>query len=93
VGYALAHMRGPEETWETGDRIGQLETLAVLPAYRGQGVGTALMRAFHDELRSAGVAHLEVAVISTNADAVRFYERQGLVPFANTYLGRVPERA
>lgn len=36
VGYALVHMRGPEETWATDDRIAELETLAVLPAHRGR---------------------------------------------------------
>ena len=32
VGYALVHMRGPEETWSTPDRIAEIETLTVLPA-------------------------------------------------------------
>jgi hypothetical protein len=36
------------------------------------------------------VEHWGVAVISTNADAVRFYERPDRVPFTNSYLGRVP---
>jgi ribosomal protein S18 acetylase RimI-like enzyme/predicted enzyme related to lactoylglutathione lyase len=90
VGYALVHLRGPEETWATGDQIAELETLAVLPAHRGKGIGAALMGRFYEELRSAGIRHWGVAVISSNADAVRFYERQGLVPFTRSYLGPVP---
>jgi len=90
VGYALVHIRGPEETWDTGP-IAELETLAVLPEHRGRGVGAALLARMHEELRNDGVAHWGVAVISTNADAVRFYERQDLVPFTNSYLGRVPD--
>ena len=43
VGYALVHMRGPEETWTTGERIAELESLTVLPEYRGRGIGSALL--------------------------------------------------
>ena len=62
----------------------------MLPEHRGRGVGSALLARMHEELRGDGVEHWGVAVISTNADAVRFYERQDLVPFTNSYLGRVP---
>lgn len=90
VGYALVHMRAPEETWATGDRIGELESLAVLPDYRSQGVGRALVDAMFERLRELGVTHWGVGVISTNADAIRFYERLGLLRFINTYVGAVP---
>jgi GNAT superfamily N-acetyltransferase len=91
IGYALVHLRGPEETWRTGERIGVLETLVVLAGERGRGVGTALFDRIHAELRELGVRELEVAVISTNADALRFYERQGLLPFTVSFLGHVRE--
>jgi ribosomal protein S18 acetylase RimI-like enzyme len=42
VGYGLVHMPGPEQTWATGDRVAELETLAVPPGHRGGGVGSAL---------------------------------------------------
>ncbi len=93
VGYALVRVRGPEETWETGDRIAVLETLAVLPGHRSRGIGSALLERLYDELRGAGIGELEVAVISTNSDARRFYERQGLLPFTVSYLGRLPKAA
>jgi GNAT superfamily N-acetyltransferase len=91
VGYALVHLRGPEETWTTGARIGVLETLAVLPGERGRGIGSALFERMYEELRELGVRELEVAVISKNAEALRFYERQGLLPFTVSYLGRLPD--
>ena len=45
VGYGLAHVMPLEETWVgdtwvTGPRIGEIESLAVLPEQRGQGLGT-----------------------------------------------------
>ena len=33
VGYAVVHVQGPDETWVTGDRTAELETLAVLPGH------------------------------------------------------------
>ncbi|MEA2418767.1 MAG: hypothetical protein QOE60_973 [Thermoleophilaceae bacterium] len=89
IGYALVHLRGPEETWQTGERIGVLETLSVLPDERGRGIGTALFERIYAELRGLGVRELEVAVISKNAKALRFYERHGLLPFTVSYMGRV----
>jgi GNAT superfamily N-acetyltransferase len=89
IGYALVHLRGPEETWETGERIGVLETLTVLPDERGRGVGSALFERIYAELRALGVTELQVAVISKNAAALRFYERHGLLPFTVSFMGRV----
>ena len=93
VGYAVVELRGPEETWATGDRVAQLETLAVLPGHRGRGIGSALVERMHEELRSLGVGHFVVSVIASNADAVRFYERLGLTTFLVTYAGQVPPAA
>jgi GNAT superfamily N-acetyltransferase len=90
VGYALVHMRAGEETWATGDRIAELETLTVHPDHRGCGVGTAFVRGVHRELRRLGVGHLSVSVIASNADAIRFYERLDLLPFTISYIGAVP---
>ncbi len=89
VGYAVMHVRGPEETWSTGRRVAQLETLAVLPGRRGRGIGSALVERMHDELRRMEVGHFTVAVIASNTEAVRFYERLGLTRFLITYAGRV----
>lgn len=83
-------MRGPEETWATGKRIAELETLTVLRAHRGKGVGGALVKAVYQELNRIGVGHLGVGVIAANRDAIRFYERLGLLPFLVTYIGPVP---
>ena len=89
VGYAVVQVRGPEETWATGDRVAQLETLAVLPGHRGQGIGSALVERMHEELRRLGASHFVVSVIASNDDAVRFYKRLGLTRFLVTYTGPV----
>jgi ribosomal protein S18 acetylase RimI-like enzyme len=89
VGYAVVSLRGPEETWATG-QVAELQTLAVLPGHRGKGTGRALVERMFHELRAAGVGHFTVSVIASNTGAVRFYERLGLTRFLVTYAGPVP---
>jgi ribosomal protein S18 acetylase RimI-like enzyme len=93
VGYALVAFRAAEEAWATGERIGVLETLAVLPEHRGAGLGTSLMDAVFARLRELGVTEIEVSTLTANTDSQRFYERFGLRRFTVTYLGRIPGEA
>ena len=91
VGYALVALHdGPDDTWVSGERIAEVETLAVLPHARGHGVGTALLDRVDVELARIGVHDLRIAVVPANEDALRFYSRRGLRPFL-TGLGRFPQ--
>jgi GNAT superfamily N-acetyltransferase len=58
-------------------------TIAVAPAYRGQGVGTALLSALADQARSDGIPSLSLSVEEGNV-SMRLYERVGFRPVANT---------
>ena len=90
VGYAVVRLGGPDETWMTGQRTAELETLAVLPASRGKGAGSALMDAVDEELGRLGVHDLWVSVVASNDGALRFYERRGLVTYMQRmYRGRL----
>jgi ribosomal protein S18 acetylase RimI-like enzyme len=90
VGYAVVRLGGPDETWVTGERSAELETLAVLPTSRGQGVGAALMDAVDEEIRRLGVDDLWVSVVAGNDGALRFYERRGLATYMNRmHRGRI----
>lgn len=79
VGYGLAHVLPLEETWigdtwVTGERIGEIESLSVLPEHRGQGLGTRLL----DGLEAAlSVDDLILGVLPGNDAAIRMYERRG----------------
>jgi ribosomal protein S18 acetylase RimI-like enzyme len=90
VGYALVHLRGPEETWASGDRVAELETLTVLPDSRGRGIGTALLEEVFAELRDLGVSQWAVGSMASNTDAIRFYERFDVLPFMVAFIGNVP---
>ena len=90
VGYAAVAVSGTEATLEVGVRVGELESLSVLPEERGNGLGGRLMDAVFEELRRLGVEEIVLAVMEGNDDAVRFYERRGLVPYLRLTIGRVP---
>ncbi len=81
VGYAVVSIGGGPATWDLGEVSAELETLAVREAFRGQGIGKALIEAAEDRAREAGAAGLFVGVAHSNADAIRFYRREGFTAF------------
>jgi ribosomal protein S18 acetylase RimI-like enzyme len=96
VGYGLAHVMPAEETWVldtwvTGPRIGEIESLAVLPEHRGHGLGTELLDRLERELREQGVSDVVIGVLPGNEGAVRMYERRGYRP-TWMYLSRFENR-
>jgi ribosomal protein S18 acetylase RimI-like enzyme len=96
IGYGLAHVSPASgtwvaDTWQTGDRIGEIESLAVQPGYRGQGIGSRLLTALTAELATAGVRDLVLGVLPGNDAAIRLYQRQGFRP-TWTYLSRFTGR-
>jgi ribosomal protein S18 acetylase RimI-like enzyme len=96
VGYAVAHVTPVRETWiydtwETGDRIGELEAIGVLPGHRGQGIGSALLDAVDRELEALGVRDVILGVLPGNTDAMRLYARRGFTP-TWLYMSRLAGR-
>ena len=70
IGYAGLDLAG-----DTGDVM----TVAVDPAYRGLGVGDALVTDLVSRARTAGVGALLLEVRADNAPALGLYERHGFV--------------
>ena len=92
IGYGLAHVMPVEatwvaDTWITGPRIGEIESLAVLPEHRGRGLGSELLDRLERELRAGGVTDLVIGALAGNSPAIRLYERRGYRP-TWTYLSR-----
>lgn len=96
IGYGLTRVMGVadswiEDTWKTGDRIGEIESLSVLPAYRGSGLGSELLEQLEAHLHERGVDDLILGALAGNADAIRLYERRGYRP-TWLYLSKFAER-
>ena len=53
--------------------------MGLLPAYRGQGLGEALLRACIAKAWARGLTRIELAARADNLRAIRLYERLGFV--------------
>jgi ribosomal protein S18 acetylase RimI-like enzyme len=94
VGYGLAHVMPVSDTWiadtwVTGDRVGEIESLAVDPEFRGQGIGSRLLKQLIKDLNEQGVSDHVIGALPGNVDAIRLYERHGYQR-AWTYLMNRP---
>ena len=97
IGYAMVAVTPVAQTlmpdtWSTGPLVAEIETLSVLPAERGAGVGSALLDRIDAELKAIGVADVMIGAFVTNADAIRHYERRGFRP-AWLYMLRLGGRS
>jgi ribosomal-protein-alanine N-acetyltransferase len=68
VGFSVINM--------TGAFVGYIQSLAVVPERRGQGIGTALLRHVEDRILSE-TPNVFMCVSSFNQGAMRLYERLG----------------
>lgn len=66
--------------YEQAAAKGVVENLYVDPDRRGQGIGSALLRAAEDALRSDGADVVVLDVMAENEAARRFYESHGFRP-------------
>jgi ribosomal protein S18 acetylase RimI-like enzyme len=89
-GICLIALAGPEvagylvgsltENAHPSIQYAALETIKVVPEYRRQGVGSALVEDFRGWAREAGATRLSVDVAPRNAAAIGFYEAHGFIP-------------
>ena len=68
---------------------GWIYHLASAESRRGEGIGTALMRAAEAELTARGCPKINLQVRNTNARVVAFYESLGYSVDPATSMGRV----
>ena len=60
-------------------RSGMIQNLAVLPEYRGFGIGKALLRAALSGFRTVGLSAAQLEVCARNGTAIRLYQGAGFV--------------
>jgi ribosomal protein S18 acetylase RimI-like enzyme len=86
-GYAIVRIVPGPPTWDIGERLVELESLAVAEGSRGRGIGARLIAATRELAVEVGAERLYVGVMEANEDALRFYEREGFRPFYVELLG------
>ena len=97
VAYGLAYAQPVADswladTWQSGPMIGEIESLAVHPDYRGLGIGSGILRDLHAYLADIGVTDTVIGVLPGNTAATRLYERWGYAP-TWLYLSRLHHQA
>jgi ribosomal protein S18 acetylase RimI-like enzyme len=89
IGYGFFRVMGSSPTFDLGAVRGEVESLAVAPAARGTGAGTALLEAGREELRRRGCTFWTVNVVEANGGAVALYERVGFEGLTRDLVGRL----
>lgn len=84
IGYALGY-----EEELLGEPAAVLETLSLLPASRGRGLGTRLMHLLDEEAEGYGATRVIVDVVTGNAPAFGFYVNAGFAPHSETWMRSV----
>lgn len=80
------HHRNLQPEYETGVGEFYLDTLGVLPEYRGKGIGSRLLQFLLDEYVHRQQQTLGLLVEDTNPSAKRLYLRLGFVPAGERML-------
>ncbi|MET8506539.1 GNAT family N-acetyltransferase [Streptomyces sp. NPDC004787] len=62
---------------------GELYALAVLPAARRAGIGTALLAATSERMRAYGATELRLTLPAAADPSLPFYERRGFAPLGD----------
>ncbi|MBW1809708.1 MAG: GNAT family N-acetyltransferase [Deltaproteobacteria bacterium] len=71
-------------------RAGKIGRMAVLPAWRGRGVGAALLGALLETARELGIAQV---ILDAQVKAIGFYETRGFVAKGPEFMdARIPHR-
>jgi ribosomal protein S18 acetylase RimI-like enzyme len=70
---------------------GWVYSLAVLPGFRGRGIGTALMQHVEGELTRRGCPKINLQVLASNVATVAFYTKLGYVVEERVSMGKVFE--
>jgi len=72
-----------------GETTAEIKRMYVVPAARGTGVSTAVLRALEAEARALGLTELLLETGTEQPDAIRFYEREGYrsIPNFGVYRG------
>jgi len=83
-GQVVGHLTGriDEPTPIRPVSVATLASMYVRPAHRRHGIGARLVEQFREWARDQNARRMSVTAYTANDDAVRFYRRQGFVPYS-----------
>lgn len=91
VGYAALHLVPSGSIIDLGESFADIETLTVLPEYRGRGIGHRLMLACRRELERREITYCTLATLAGNAQARTLCEREGFRPFMTRHVMKLEQ--
>ncbi len=91
VGFAALRWENSGSTFDLGQSFGDVESLAVLPSHRGQGVGLALVSACRRELERREIEYMTLETLASNTGGLRLYQRAGFEPFMVRMVRKVED--
>lgn len=83
TGYTIGSITETEE-YRDDLKVAELETMYILPKYRGKGIGTELVNQFNSWSEEKDADRLRVEATAQNKDAIRFYRENGFEDYALT---------
>ncbi|WP_067966134.1 GNAT family N-acetyltransferase [Nocardiopsis trehalosi] len=90
VGYAMVTVRENQHgSWDRGDRVAVVQTLAVRREHTGAGVGSGLLEEVRRQVGALGVRDIELTALAGSSDDIRFFEQEGFRPFVTTMVCRI----
>ncbi len=71
-----------EKPWLQLKKVCQIDNICVNEAYRGQGIGRALVEAACAEAKKQDIQHITLGVFCKNEGAISFYQKVGFHPLS-----------
>ncbi|WP_168583673.1 GNAT family N-acetyltransferase [Gephyromycinifex aptenodytis] len=89
IGYAALRFVDSGAAIDLGERVGEMESLAVYPEHHGKGIGTSLITACRRELERREIAFCCIETLASNEQAVALCERNGFRPYMVRLIRRI----
>lgn len=89
IGFLFAVEKQGDTAYDTGERIGYIEEIAVLARARGAGVGGALVEEARRRFAARGLRFVKLSTVPGNDEAREFYAALGFEPAARLLIGEV----
>lgn len=88
IGYLICVIQ-KVESYRTLSSIAELENMLVEEEFRGQGIGSMLVKEFIKWAKSKGISKIKVLTYAENSEAIKFYQKNGFESYSLTLEGDI----